>query len=96
MVNAFAALLSGLVAFLVSHLPLSPFANLAFDSTGFAGTTLGTVLGWVNWVIPFGPMLALFTAWVAACFAFSVAVWVVRRFMRQVPTVVSTVSLSDN
>lgn len=68
MVNAILGLLTGLVGWLVSNLPLSPFANVRFDVEGFAGSgvTVGTLMGWVNWLIPFQACLVVFSAWLVA------------------------------
>ena len=95
MVNAFLALLSGLVAFLVAHLPASPIASLVLGGDGLAGSgiPISTILGWVNWIVPIKSCLQLFTAWVAACLLFTAVNWVVRRFLNQVPVITDARSL---
>lgn len=78
MISAILGLLTGIVGWLVSHLPESPFTNLAFGDIG--GLTLGTMLGWVNWLIPMQDMLALFMLWLVACVAFVAARWLINKF----------------
>lgn len=56
-----ADLLHGVVGFLCAFLPDSPLR--AFGDV-LEGAALG--LGWLNWVVPIGAMLAVFTAWLAA------------------------------
>lgn len=91
MISALLALLTGVVGWLVSHLPASPFANLAIGD--IAGVNVGTIMGWVNWLIPFQDLLLMFTAWVAACFAYSVAIWLYKRTLSQVSVVKEVTSL---
>lgn len=56
--------LGGIVGFLVRFLPDSPLR--AFGDV-LEGASLG--IGWLNWVIPIGPMLGVFTAWLVALLA---------------------------
>lgn len=61
MLSFLASLIQGVVGFLVSFLPDSPLR--AFGDV-LEGVSLG--LGWLNWLVPVGPMLAVLTAWLAA------------------------------
>lgn len=62
---------AAITGWLAEHLPQSPFANLTFDAGGFSD-----VLGWLNWIVPFKPILALMAVWLAAILA-----WRVVRFL---------------
>lgn len=68
MVNAFFAILSSLLCWLVQALPASPFASLVLDLDVFpnSGITGSDLFGWLNWLIPFGDMLLLLQAWLVA------------------------------
>lgn len=66
MVSALLGFLVGLVGWLVSHLPLSPFRSLALGWDGIGGYTASDLLAWVNWFIPFQDMFLLFEGWLAA------------------------------
>lgn len=64
MATAILGLLSSLVGWMLTHLPASPFANISWgDVEGFGTYSLQEILSWVNWLLPFGEMLQLFTAW---------------------------------
>lgn len=54
-------LLHGIISFLATFLPDSPLRAFG-DALG--GAEMG--LGWLNWLVPVGPMLAVFLAWLAA------------------------------
>lgn len=58
------AIISSLVTFvlnfLLSVLPLSPFAGLKLDGE------VHTAIGWLNWVVPFNEMTTMLLAWIAA------------------------------
>lgn len=60
MIDYVSGLLSGFVGFFVSFLPVSPFAGIELEET------FSTGLGWLNWLVPFGDIVNLFTAWCAA------------------------------
>lgn len=64
MLSFLSGLLHGVIGFLCEFLPDSPLR--AFGDV-LEGASLG--LGWLNWVIPIGAMLAVFTAWLAALVA---------------------------
>lgn len=66
-------LVTGLFGWLASVLPASPFSGLSLALSGLADA-----LGWLNWLVPVGDMLALFLVWLAAA-----AVWMVVSFVWQ-------------
>lgn len=70
MVSALFGFLTGFVGWLVSHLPLSPFRTLVLGWDGIGGYAASDLLAWVNWFVPFGDMLVLFQAWLAAALVF--------------------------
>lgn len=67
MLSAIVSLLQGIIGWLNSVLPSSPFQDLL---NGAEGLQLG--LGWLNWFVPIGGMLAVFTAFLAALIAYAV------------------------
>lgn len=50
----------GLVDYIVSVLPVSPFRGVADAIIGMP------YLGWLNWVVPVGDMLRVMAVWLAA------------------------------
>ena len=72
MVSVLLGFFTSFVAWLVSHLPISPFASLTLGFNGFAGSgiTVDTLMGWLNWLVPVQDMLLLFQAWCAAALLF--------------------------
>lgn len=75
MISAIIGFVSGIVGWLASVLPDSPFAGL------FTGNqSILTGLGWLNWLLPVGDLLAIFglflavlLIWAAVDFAISKA-----------------------
>lgn len=64
-----------------SVLPHSPFADMTFQS-------IGQALGWFNWLVPMGDIVALFDLWLAA-----VALWYLYKFLyRQIGGVKAAVT----
>lgn len=78
MVSAILGLLTGVVGWLVSHLPASPFASLVLGD--FGELPVSKMLGWVNWLIPMEEMLGLFMLWIVACGVFAAVRWLVRKY----------------
>lgn len=80
MVSVLLGFLTSFVTWLVGHLPNSPFVSVTLGFDGFAGSgfTLEMLLGWLNWLIPVGDMLVLFTAWCLAALAFVAIRFVIR------------------
>lgn len=72
MLQMLSGLVSALVGFLSSVLPDSPF----LDIVSGIPDSLRYGLGWLNWLVPFGPMGVLFGVWLAA-----VLVWRTVRFI---------------
>lgn len=68
MLSFLIGLLHGILDILNALLPTSPFASLA---SSLQGAEMG--LGWLNWLVPVGGMLALFGAWLVAILAWYVA-----------------------
>lgn len=68
-------MVGGLFSWLASVLPVSPFSGLSLALGGLADA-----LGWLNWVIPVGDMLALFLVWLAAAAVWQVVQFVMSRF----------------
>lgn len=86
MVSAIFGVLSTFVGWMLTHLPLSPFANLTFGNPTFAGGyTLQQVLGWVNWLIPFQGLANVFSLWLTAVIIVSV-VMIVKKLTLRVGT----------
>lgn len=52
-------------------LSLLPTLNIASYASAFEGSIFSTVIGWVNWFIPVGEMLAVLTAWSVAILAYN-------------------------
>lgn len=94
MVNALLGLLTSITAWLVSHLPISPFADMSLLDGGIAGSgiTLDEMMGWVNWLIPFNDMLLLFGAWLVA----ALAVLAVKVLTKPISSVVTNLNLTGN
>ena len=70
MLEFLANLWNGLIGFLGAVLPDSPFANMQLVGD------VGMAMGWLNWVVPFGAMAALFALWIAAFVVYCVVRWV--------------------
>lgn len=60
-----------LLNFLLTVLPLSPFADMRLDGQ------VQTAVGWVNWIVPFGDMVAMMIAWITAATLVTVIGYVV-------------------
>lgn len=71
MLSAIIGLFTGIVGWLNQILPESPFKNLTLPS----GVQQG--LGWMNWAVPMGDMLALMSAVLALLVVVRVAVFLV-------------------
>lgn len=67
-------LLGGLLDFLTGFLPASPFADVI---TGMG--SLGQGIGWLNWFLPVGDLLAIFGLWIAAALVWAVVDFIVRK-----------------
>lgn len=66
--------LSDMVAAVVLLLPESPFAKLSLATVpGFAN-----VMGWINYFVPIGPMLGIFTTYLAAVLIWFGIRWILR------------------
>lgn len=74
MLELIAKLLTGLLQFLGSFLPASPFQNLTL------GEDVARYLGWLNWLVPIGPMLALVGAVLAALVIVRIVLFFVGKF----------------
>lgn len=59
-----------IINFLLSVLPLSPFANLRITGQ------IDTAIGWLNWLVPFTEMSQLMLAWLGVAVLVAV-VWFV-------------------
>lgn len=68
-------MVGGLFSWLASVLPVSPFSGMSLALGGMADA-----LGWLNWVVPVGDMLALFLVWLAAAVIWQVVQFVLKRF----------------
>ena len=80
MITAIFGFFSTLCAWLIAHFPQSPCASITIsDPGGFATYSIQDILGWVNWLIPFGPMLILFNVWAGALLTASAVMFVVRK-----------------
>lgn len=81
MFSAILSFFTGLVGYLLSHLPASPFANLVL---GGDNLPISKMLGWVNWLIPVQDMFALFLLWLAAAVTYSVIRWIIKKYFSEV------------
>ena len=81
MVSALLGIFTGLVGWLASHLPASPLQAVAIGGNGVGGFTVAQLLAYVNWLIPFGDMLLLLTAWLGAAVTF-IAVKLIIKVLR--------------
>lgn len=77
MIAVITALLSGIVSWLVSVLPASPFSSIT--SAGLGDWT--QYLGWLNWLLPISDCLTLFTAWLSLVLVYVVARFVVNKIV---------------
>lgn len=68
-------LVSGLLSWLGSVLPLSPFSGLSLSLSGIADA-----IGWLNWVVPVGDMAVLLGVWLVAAAVWQVVHFVMSRF----------------
>lgn len=64
---------SNLVGFLTGVLPKSPFSELTLAED------VHNMLGWLNWIVPIGDMLALFNAVLVVYLLARAAVFLVNR-----------------
>lgn len=64
-------LFSGIVQFLTGALPRSPFSDLTLSED------VHTMLGWLNWLVPFDLIVGLVTGVVAVFAIAKVAMWVI-------------------
>lgn len=75
MLSLITSVIGAIVSWLVAVLPVSPFSGLVLDGVG----DVGLYLGWLNWLVPFGDLLALFAAWIAAGLVWASVVWALDR-----------------
>lgn len=68
-------MVSGLLAWLSGVLPHSPFANMSLVLNGVADA-----IGWLNWVVPVGDMVALLGVWLVAAAVWQVVSFVMYRY----------------
>lgn len=68
MLSVLLGMFAGLVGWLSSHLPTSPFASVSLVTVSFPGTsvTVSDVLGWVNWLVPVEDMVITLGLWCSA------------------------------
>lgn len=68
------AFLSGtwnnLCRFITTFFPASPFRDLVIPET------FEQSIGWLNWLVPYGTLLAIVSAWAAAIAVYIVVRWV--------------------
>lgn len=62
MLDGILSFLNGVIGFLASVLPESPFSSV-LDSTTELSETVHMALGWLNWFVPVGDMLGIFVAY---------------------------------
>ena len=60
-----------ILEFLLSVLPVSPFANMRISGQ------IDTAIGWLNWLIPFTEMSQLMLAWIGVAVLVSVIRFVI-------------------
>lgn len=63
----------GIYHTLTGILPVSPFQGISFSDA------VGTALGWLNWLVPVGDMLGIFSLWLTAAIVAAVANFIVRK-----------------
>lgn len=74
-------LISGVLSLLTNFLPDSPLRGV-IDAL----YTWDTALGWLNWVVPVGQMLAVFTLWLAALVTYTVVSYALDLVFDHAPT----------
>lgn len=74
--------LAGLVRWAVGFLPDSPVKT--FLETWSPGGVVDKGLGWLNWIVPFGDILALFGLWLVAAVVFVAYKMIKRRALNNV------------
>lgn len=65
MLDGILSFLNGVIGFLASVLPESPFSSV-LESTNELSETVHMALGWLNWFVPVGDMLGIFVAYLGA------------------------------
>lgn len=77
MIGLVVGLIQGVLGFLNSVLPTSPFQGML---TGLDSLQLG--LGWLNWVVPVGDMALIFGLWLTALLAWAAVDWAMSSAVR--------------
>lgn len=66
-------LFNGFISLLTGLLPQSPFQNITL------GQGIDTALGWLNWLVPVGDMLGIFSLWLAAAVIVGVVNFIIKK-----------------
>ena len=74
MLSFLSTLLSGILGFLNSVLPDSPFADVLQGAQD-----LQTGLAWLNWLVPIGDLLGIFVAYLAVLLLWAAADYVLSK-----------------
>ena len=75
MISMLLSLVSGLIGWLTTVLPSSPFTGIQLALSG-----VSNAIGWLNWVIPVGQMATLYGVWLVAAAIWQVVQFVTSRF----------------
>ena len=73
MLGAIVNIFTGVLRFLTTFLPPSPFQSVLDDFPEW----VDTFLGWLNWFIPFGDCLIFFGEWLAALVIYTVIRYII-------------------
>ena len=74
----------GLFGWLADVLPQSPFTGLQLPQG------VDTALGWLNWLVPMGGIMALYAAWLAAVLLYRVIRFVAKRLISKTVDKIAT------
>lgn len=84
MISLLLVVVTGMVGWLVGHLPLSPVRSMTLGVASIHGVSISTILGWVNWIVPIGEMLGIFQLWAIAMLAVIALSWVLRNTLGRI------------
>lgn len=61
---------TSVIAWLVIHLPASPIRSITLGGGMVGGMTIGEILSWVNFFVPFHQMYLIFMSWLTCAMVF--------------------------
>lgn len=72
-VNLFITIVTGVIVWIINILPVSPFRNLNI-------TFPTQLMGYINWIFPFGQALGILTAWATCVGVYFFVRWIMKIF----------------